>query len=75
MKLRMKIRWRIAGLVDRLPGQCWSDLVDWAMRDRRDDPGRGIDLPWKPMGNCRRDAARVGACYCGKLRATSDGDA
>jgi hypothetical protein len=59
-----KIRLRIASILDRLPGQCWADLVQWSLRlgDRRS--------PWSPIGwSCRADAARCGTCYCGKLRA------
>jgi hypothetical protein len=62
-----RIRMRIAQLVDRLPGQCWSGLVDW-IYDSTEDRGRG--LPWSPQRDrsCRADVARVGGCYCGKLR-------
>jgi hypothetical protein len=65
-----KLRWRIANLLDKLPGQCWADLCDWALgnRDYR-SPN-----PWSPIGpSCREDLARVGSCYCGKLRAASPG--
>lgn len=69
-KLRERIRFHIANLVDRLPGQCWADLVGWAMRDNRDDPDWRSEIPWRPIGpTCRSDLARVGSCYCGKLRA------
>lgn len=64
-----KLRWRIAWLLDKLPGQCWADLVSWVLRDRRDRRDYPIG-PWSPMGpSCRNDLARSGACYCGKLRA------
>ncbi len=56
-------RWRIAGLLNRLPGQCWADLVSWAL------PGRDSRNPWSPIDSmCRRDFASNGSCYCGKLR-------
>lgn len=55
-----RLRWRIAGLFDLLPGQCWCDLVDFAIGSRRS--------PWCPVTSvCRADAARNGACYCNKL--------
>ncbi len=70
----MNLRWRIASLIDKLPGQCWADLCGWAMRDRRDRRDYPIG-PWSPIGqSCRNDLARVGSCYCGKLRATPDED-
>lgn len=69
-----KLRWRIAMLLDKLPGQCWSDLVFWAMRDRRGRREYPFG-PWSPIGrSCRNDLARVGSCYCGKLRAPERGD-
>ena len=61
-----RLRWRIARLLDRLPGQCWADLVTWALNDDPDE--HKIWKPSSPMGStCREDAARVGSCYCGKL--------
>jgi len=59
-RLRDRARFAIAGLVNRLPGQCWADLVMWAMR--RDDS----KLPWSPSPSCREDMERTGCCYCGK---------
>lgn len=71
----MKLRWRIATLLDKLPGQCWADLVSWVYHDRRDDPGYRWASPWSPIGqSCRNDFARNGACYCGKLRDTQDSE-
>ena len=62
--MNAKLRWKIAYLLNRLPGQCWADLVRWAMRS---SDQRG---PWSPIGStCRDDASRCGTCYCGKLRA------
>jgi hypothetical protein len=74
-------RWRVAQLADKLPRQCWSDLVEWALRRHEDDP----DTPWNdlrrrvplrrqsPTG-CLDDAARNGTCYCAKVR-TAEADA
>jgi len=60
-RLIERLRWRIAMLLDKLPGQCWADLVGFAL-----DGGS----PWQPQGySCRKDLNDVGACYCGKLRA------
>lgn len=66
MNLSKRLRWRIAVLLGKLPGQCWADLVSWAAggRDR---------WPWFPQTDtCRRDAAD-GGCYCGKLRPLAGG--
>lgn len=74
-------RWRVAQVVDKLPGQCWSDLVEWALRRHEDDP----DTPWNdltrrvPMRRqgegCFDGARRNGACYCAKVRtAAADAD-
>jgi hypothetical protein len=73
-------RWRVATLVDKLPGQCWASLVDWTLRSHEDDP----DTPWEDFKRrmpirsigegCRSDGDRVGTCYCGKLR-TAEADA
>jgi hypothetical protein len=66
-----RLRWKIADLVDRLlPGQCWAELVSWALdgprHERRMDRGA---LPWRPIGyTCRSDLARTSTCYCGALR-------
>lgn len=63
-----RLRWRIAALLDRLPGQCWADLVSFALGHRRS--------PWCPVtSSCRADlaAAGDGACYCNKLRSPLTG--
>lgn len=61
MKTIDRLRWRIAALIDRIPGQCWAGLADWPLRTRR--------VPWAPVGpGCRDDLSRNGGCYCGKLR-------
>lgn len=72
-------RWRVATLVDRLPGQCWCDLVEWALRRHEDDP----DTPWNDIvrrvplrrqsSGCFTDAQNVGTCYCAKVR-TAEAD-
>jgi hypothetical protein len=60
MKIIDRLRWRIANLIDRIPGQCWADLADWPLGNRR--------LPWAPQRpGCREDMERCGSCYCGKL--------
>jgi len=64
-----RIRWRIAYLLNRLPGQCWADLATWAGQYGPEP----IRNPWSPIDRggrlCREDLIRCGACYCGKLRA------
>jgi hypothetical protein len=61
---RERLRWRIACQLNRLPGQCWADLVSWALGsayNRR---------PWQPVSpGCVQGAAEQGRCYCGKLGA------
>lgn len=78
-------RWRIARTMDRLPGQCWADLVSWMQYSDHDAYGdewwarlRGR-LPWRPQarigrtpGSCADDAARCGICYCGKVRTVDE---
>ena len=65
-----RLRWHIVNVVDKVPGQCWSDLAEWAGRWMGgDDPDERYGLPWRPQSeHCRLDAARVGSCYCGKLQ-------
>ena len=73
-------RWRVAQLADKLPGQCWSSLVDWAQRRHEDDPDTPFydairRVPLRRMDDgCRSDRDRTGTCYCGKLR-TAEADA
>jgi hypothetical protein len=60
-----RLRWWLAAQLDRLPGQCWADLVSWALAWDAGDKRS----PWSPQGAmCRSDAAETGTCYCGKLR-------
>lgn len=60
--MRLWLRWKVAILLDHVPGQCWADLVDWVQRHK-------TGVPWFPNGACRGpDLARCGSCYCGKLR-------
>jgi hypothetical protein len=67
-----RLRWKIVDLVARLlPGQCWAQLVSWALDGPRHERrmGRGA-LPWRPIGySCRSELPRTGTCYCGALRA------
>jgi hypothetical protein len=60
-----KSRWRVAELLNRLPGQCWADLVGWVLGHNSAE----TKSPWSPIGwACRSDFAETGTCYCGKLR-------
>lgn len=53
-------RWWLIRQVDRLPGQCWADLVDFGL-------DRSI-YPWAPrLAICAQDAQNCGTCYCGKV--------
>nr|MDT0658066.1 hypothetical protein [Micromonospora sp. DSM 115978] len=63
-----RLRWRIAHLVERLPGQCWSGLVDWVLDQRPEGRSRG--LPWATQRayRCRDIPPGCDGCYCGKLR-------
>lgn len=68
--VREQIRWRIANLLNRLPGQCWTDLVSWALDGPRAARRRGDNLlPWRPITDlCRKDAGENdGRCYCSKI--------
>lgn len=63
-----RLKWWLADKLNRLPGRCWSSLVDWAMHDYRDDPDWRSEVPWRPIDEgCRKDAEAAGRCYCGKL--------
>lgn len=60
-----RLRWWIADQMNRLPGQCWADLVSWALSGPRGEKRK----LWSPAGDiCRSDATECGTCYCGKLR-------
>lgn len=60
--MRERLRWRIAELLNRLPGQCWADLVSWAQGSAF------YKRPWQPRSpGCTDGAVRQGRCYCGKL--------
>ena len=66
-----RTRWWIASQLNRLRGQCWADLVTWALGWHKKDPylTRAERSPWSPVTRtCRLDLAANGACYCGKLR-------
>ena len=73
-------RWRVATLADKLRGQCWPSLVEWALRRHEDDP----DTPWNDLKRrapfraqdemCWDDARLNGTCYCAKVR-TAEADA
>lgn len=64
---RERLRWWIAYQLNRLPGQCWADIVFWVFRDN------GRTLPWSPISpGCKQDFLRTGTCYCGTLRDDTD---
>lgn len=71
--MRERLRWRIAYAFNRLPGQCWADLVSWALAGMRVSRKLGYSpLPWRPVTEtCRNDAltGRDRCCYCAKLGA------
>ncbi len=64
-----RARWRIVELVDKLPGQCWTDLVMWAIDGPQECRRRGGNpLPWRPVTNsCRAFSPPNDRCYCGKI--------
>jgi hypothetical protein len=69
-----RIRWRIAYLLNRLPGQCWADLVSWAIDGPRSARQRGDNwLPWRTItSTCRVIEPPNDRCYCGKICARLD---
>lgn len=56
------IKWKIAHLLDKLPGTCWANLATWAAWDT---PTR--DARFRQDWMCRADAD-CGSCYCGKVK-------
>ena len=64
--LIVKLRWRIAGVLNRLPRTCWANLVSWALGST---PlySRHHDNDVRQDWICRKDAAASGRCYCGKI--------
>lgn len=69
-----RMRWRIAHLLNKLPGQCRAGLVSWALdgpaasRRRGDNP-----LPWSPITDtCRQISPPNDRCYCGKICARTE---
>jgi hypothetical protein len=61
-----RLRFRIADAVDKLPGQCWADLVSWALGHNR-RAGNSI-WPWRPVTSlCRQISPPNDRCYCGKI--------
>ena len=67
--LAVKARWKIADVLNRLSGTCWANIVSWALGSRPliAFDGEG-DVRQDSL--CRRDAARCGRCYCGKIART-----
>lgn len=64
-------RWRRAALVDKLPGMCWSDLVDWSLQGRRPRDERIRLRDCRVSDMCRGDFDVMARCYCGKLKRTT----
>ena len=65
-----KWRWRVARLLDHLPGMCWASLVSWVIYGPEKGDGytlRGCRIDWM----CRENDAQD--CYCGKLRSVGEG--
>lgn len=61
-------RWRVAILLNRLPGQCWADLIEWCLPwTSRAEMTRSLRSP--VSRRCIDDAAQSGEgrCYCGKV--------
>lgn len=62
-------RWKVAGVLNRLPRTCWANLVGWALADRGqkliDLSGNQEDVRQDWM--CR-SANDTGRCYCSKLK-------
>jgi hypothetical protein len=63
-------RWRRAYAIDKLPGMCWSDLVDWAMQGRRPRDERIRLRDCRVDDVCRGDFDVMESCYCGKVKRT-----
>ena len=64
---RASLRQRVAFRLDRLfKRACWPNLWEWG------DRGRPLRGALRADPRCRQDAARTGACWCGKNRATPD---
>lgn len=73
MNRRERLRWRIADLVARIPGQCWAGLAEWALGSRYLSAERRV--PWaRQSAMCREGVARNGCCYCGTLRGPEGGE-
>lgn len=71
MPRRERLRWRVASVLNRSRRTCWADLVSWAMATRREQRSKRRRHPLREVvgtSTCRRDAAEIGACYCGKFR-------
>lgn len=62
--VRDRLRYAIARLLDRLPGQCSTSIWQWA------NQATPRALPWSPNQlGCQLDAAKNGHCRCGKVTA------
>lgn len=67
-RIPQRLRWSIAYALNRVPWLCWAELATWALYGPS-DKDRALPMPWPAdTGLCRADAARIGCCWCGKLR-------
>jgi len=58
-------KYRVATLLDRLPGTCWARLVGWVE----------YGSPLRESRDLSCHSQRCGGCYCGKLRRPESGGA
>jgi hypothetical protein len=66
--VNLKVRWRVAHVLNWLPFTCWARLIDWVL-NKNGVRGHGLRA-LRVDGTCLADAERIGACRCGKLSAT-----
>lgn len=69
--LAVKVRWKVASALDRLPFTCWAHLVSWALGSRRliDLSGNQDDV--RADRWCDPSESTWGSCYCGKSQIAS----
>ncbi|NNV07163.1 hypothetical protein ETC03_12310 [Geobacillus sp. MMMUD3] len=71
-KIKEKLRFKIAFLLDKRKDTCWTDLAMWAMGfdyELRDciPPKIGGSKWYTGVRRCRQEARQCGSCYCGKF--------